>query len=111
MAEPRESGAAYSSAAPVSQPLPRNARVLGLVSLLNDVASEMVYPLLPGLLLSTLGVGRLYLAVIEGAAESLASFLKLASGAWSDRLRKRKPLVISGLSNSPAVFIGSAKAK
>lgn len=76
--------------------LPRNVRVLGLASLLNDVASEMVFPLLPQFLLQTLGGNRFQLGIIEGIAESVSSLLKLASGAWSDRLRNRKLLVLVG---------------
>ncbi|MFO0912798.1 MAG: MFS transporter [Pirellulales bacterium] len=77
-------------------PLPRNVRILGLASLLNDVASEMVFPLLPQFLLQTLGGNRFQLGIIEGIAESVSSLLKLASGAWSDRLRNRKGLVLVG---------------
>lgn len=87
---------APSNSPPPASPLPRNVRVLGLVSLLNDLASEAVYPLLPTFLLEVLGGSRTQLGLIEGAAESLASLLKLASGTWSDRLATRKPLVVAG---------------
>src|SRR5262249_32216650 len=60
--------------------LPRNVKVLGLASLLNDVASEMIYPLMPRFLLATLGGDRFQLGAIEGVADSLASLLKLGSG-------------------------------
>lgn len=73
-----------------------NVLWLSLVSLLNDVASEMIYPLLPVFLVSVLGAGPAFLGVIEGIAESTASFLKLASGWISDRVRRRKPLVLWG---------------
>lgn len=69
---------------------------LSLVSLLNDTASEMIYPLLPALLIGTLGAGPAFLGLIEGVAESVSSFLKLGSGWFSDRARRRKPLVVSG---------------
>lgn len=76
--------------------LPRNVRVLGFVSLINDIASEMIYPLLPQFLLTVLGGTRFELGVIEGIAETASSLLKLWSGAWSDRARQRKGFVIAG---------------
>ena len=76
--------------------LPTNVRLLGWVSFWNDIASEMVFPLLPQFLLSTLGGNRALLGLIEGAAESLASLLKLWSGARSDRQGRRKPYIVSG---------------
>jgi len=74
----------------------RNVLVLGLVSLLTDVSSEMIYPLLPLFLVSVLGAGPAFLGVIEGVAESTAALLKLVSGVVSDRVRRRKPLVLAG---------------
>jgi len=56
----------------------------------------MIYPLLPLFLSSVLGASASFIGVIEGAAESVAALLKLASGWWSDRLKKRKPLVVLG---------------
>lgn len=76
--------------------LPRNVKVLGGVSLLNDVASEMAYPLLPQFLVAVLGGNRFHLGVIEGVAESVSSLVKLWSGSWSDRVRSRKGLVLFG---------------
>ena len=76
--------------------LPRTVIALGAVSLLTDLSSEMIYPLLPIFLSSFLGAGPLAIGAIEGAAESVAALLKLASGWWSDRLPRRKPLVIAG---------------
>jgi MFS family permease len=73
-----------------------NVLWLSLVSLLNDTASEMIYPLLPALLIGPLGAGPTFLGLIEGAAESASSFVKLASGWLSDRFGRRKPLVVSG---------------
>ncbi|HEX6985246.1 MAG TPA: hypothetical protein VF170_07710, partial [Planctomycetaceae bacterium] len=61
----------------VTPPLPRNVRLLGAASLLNDVASEMIFPLLPQFLLTALGGNRFHLGVIEGVADSAASLLKL----------------------------------
>lgn len=76
--------------------LPRTVVALGAVSLLTDLSSEMIYPLLPVFLSTVLGAGPLAIGAIEGAAESIAALLKLASGWWSDRLPRRKPLVIAG---------------
>jgi MFS family permease len=73
-----------------------NILILGLVSLLTDVSSEMIYPLLPLFLTSVLGAGPAFLGVIEGVAESTAALLKLVSGIWSDRVRRRKRLVLAG---------------
>jgi MFS family permease len=76
--------------------LGRNVIALAVVSLFTDVSSEMIYPLLPVFLTATLGASASTLGVIEGAAETTASLLKLASGWWSDRVRRRKPLVVFG---------------
>jgi MFS family permease len=76
--------------------VPGNVKALGFVSLLNDAASEMIYPLLPIFLTSVLGVGAGALGVIEGIAESTASLLKLFSGWISDKTRKRKALILVG---------------
>ena len=78
--------------------LPRNVIALGVVSLLTDVSSDMIVPLLPLFITATLGAGPAALGVIEGVAEATASFLKLASGAWSDRASRKKPLVVWGYS-------------
>src|SRR6516165_8757974 len=80
------------------QALPRNVKVLGLASLLNDIASEMIFPLLPNFLLTVLPGNRLYLGVIEGAADSVASLLKLWSGGKSDQAGRRKGFVVVGYS-------------
>ena len=66
--------------------LPRNVLILGMVSLLTDVSSEMIYPLLPLFLTVVLGAGPAFLGAIEGVAESTAALLKLASGVVSDRV-------------------------
>lgn len=75
---------------------PRNVFGLGGASFLNDTSSEMIYPLLPTFLTLTLGAGVPVLGVIEGLADSLNSFVKLGAGAWSDRVRRRKPFVLLG---------------
>lgn len=59
------------------QPLPGNVKLLGTASLLNDVASEMIYPLMPQFLMTVLGGNRFHLGIIEGFAESVSSLLKL----------------------------------
>lgn len=74
---------------------PRNVHVFGATSFLNDTATEMAYWILPAFLTS-IGAGPAALGIIEGVAESVASFAKLFSGLWTDRLRRRKPLVVSG---------------
>ena len=79
----------------VRRPLPRNVKALSVVSLLTDVSSEMIYPLLPIFLTTVLGASAAMIGTIEGFAESTAALLKLASGWWSDRVR-RKPLVVFG---------------
>jgi len=79
-----------------TQKLGRNVVSLGAVSFFTDVASEMMYPLLPVFLASVLGASASFIGVIEGAAESVASLLKLASGWWSDRVKSRKGLVLAG---------------
>src|SRR5258708_39824709 len=76
--------------------LPRNVFAIGLVSLLNDASSEIIYPLLPIFLTLTLGVSPAVIGLIEGAAESISSLLKLFAGYFSDRLGKRKAIVVAG---------------
>ncbi|MEO8431355.1 MAG: MFS transporter [Acidobacteriota bacterium] len=73
-------------------------RTLGWASLLTDVSSDMIYPLLPDFLTRTLGAGPAVLGLIEGIAESTASITKVLSGSWSDRAGRRKPLVVAGYS-------------
>lgn len=87
----------------------RNVYALGFVSLLNDTASEMIYPLLPAFLVS-LGAGPVALGLIEGVAEATSSLLKMAFGIVADRLKKRK-LIFSGgyiLSNAVRPLMGAA---
>ena len=73
----------------------RNVRVFGFTSLLNDTASEMAYWVLPAFL-TRLGAGPEQLGLIEGIAESVASFAKLYSGNLADKLQRRKPMVVAG---------------
>jgi MFS family permease len=76
--------------------LPAGVWLLGGVSLLNDVASESIYPLLPFFLTSVLGATAVSLGIIEGAAEAISSVLKVIAGRLSDRWRRRKPIVVVG---------------
>jgi MFS family permease len=78
-----------------SQSTPRNIYVFGLTSFLNDTASEMAYWVLPAFLAS-LGAGPAQLGIIEGIAESVASFAKLFSGYVTDQVAERKPIVVGG---------------
>ncbi|QPJ65999.1 MAG: MFS transporter [Candidatus Nitrohelix vancouverensis] len=70
--------------------------LLGIISLFNDMAGEMIYPLLPLFLFKTLGTGAFRLGLIEGIAEATASLLKVISGIWTDRSGKRKPFILVG---------------
>ncbi len=90
--------------------LPRTVIVLGLVSFLNDAASEMITPLLPLFLTATLGAGPAIVGLIEGVAEATASLLKLASGRLADRGWNHKALVLGGysVSNLARPLIGAA---
>ena len=76
--------------------LPRAVYFFGATSLLNDFASEMIYPLLPAFVTRTLGGGALALGVLDGLAESVAAGFKLVSGYLADRPRLRGPLVVGG---------------
>jgi len=78
--------------------LPKNRNVLamGFVSFFNDIGSEMIFPILPLFITLTLGAPVAVLGLIEGVAESTAALLKLGSGTLSDRLGKRKAIVVSG---------------
>lgn len=80
----------------------RNILLLGFVSMLTDISSEMIYPLVPLYLTSVLGASPAILGVIEGVAESLASLLKIFSGRAADRLAKHKYLAITGYGLSAA---------
>ncbi len=73
----------------------RNVYAFGTTSFLNDTASEMAYWVLPAFLAS-LGAGPAQLGLIEGVAESVASFAKLFSGYFADHIRRRKPVVVAG---------------
>ncbi|MEH2159563.1 MAG: MFS transporter [Nostoc sp.] len=78
------------------QTIPRTVWVLGFVSLLTDISSEMINSILPLFLVSVLGANVLTVGIIEGIAEATASVLKIFSGALSDYLGHRKGLAIFG---------------
>ncbi len=94
--------AAITNKAETSRPLmPRLGRTviaLGFVSLLTDMSSEMAYTQVPIFLTGVLGASAVSVGLIEGVAESTASLLRLASGYWSDKTGKRKPLTVLGYS-------------
>jgi len=86
--------------------LDRNVYVLGIVSFLTDVSSEMVFPILPLFLTSVLGAGKEVIGLIEGVADSLASLLDIFFGYWSDRSGRRKDFVIAGYGLSSLLKAG-----
>jgi nitrate/nitrite transporter NarK len=103
-----------------------NVLAVGVVSLLTDLSAEMIHPLLPVFIAGMVPVGSapIVLGAMEGLAEAAASLLKIASGSLSDRLGKRKALVLvgyglstlarparSGSSSSTASARGSAPAR
>jgi MFS family permease len=76
--------------------VPPKVKGLSLVSLFNDFASEMVYPLLPAFVTRTLGGGALLLGVLDGASELTSSLLKWVSGRLADRPGWQRPLILAG---------------
>lgn len=91
-------------------PLPKAVILLGWASLISDIASESVYPVLPLFLTTTLGASVIFVGLLEGCVEALSSILKLAAGYLSDRLERREPFVLGGyiISNLLRPFIGFA---
>jgi MFS family permease len=90
------SDAPQPPAATADPSLPPNVKVLGGASLLNDVASEAIFPLLPGFLLRVLHGNLVILGLIEGVADTVSSVVKLWSGGRSDRAGRRKGFVLFG---------------
>lgn len=86
-----------------ASPIPRTVVLLGLVSLLTDVSSEMIVPLLPLLLVQVLGAGPAFVGLVDGAADAVASLGKLGSGILADRSPRQKPLVVGGYALSTFV--------
>ena len=76
--------------------LPRNVLLLGATSLLNDVASEMLFPLLPAFMISVLRGTKEQLGILDGLADTVSSLLKLWSGASSDAAGSRKGFIVFG---------------
>lgn len=91
--------------------LSRNVVILGVVSLLADVSSDMVVPLLPAFVIS-LGGGAAFVGAIEGAAEATAALLKYLSGGWADKARRLLPLAVIGyaLAGLARPFLAVARA-
>jgi len=89
-------GSRRTAAEPRRAGVSRNVAVLGLVSLLTDVSSEMTLTLLPLMLANVLGVKTAVIGLIEGIAETVASLTKVGAGWLSDRLRQRKALTVVG---------------
>lgn len=92
--------------------LPKTVWIIGFISLINDSASEMVYPLLPLYLSSVLLAGPKALGIIEGIAEATSSLLRLVTGVIFDRTKKAKPWLvfgygIAGISRPLIAFISS----
>ncbi len=99
--------------------LPATVWALGLVSLCMDFSSELVHSLLPVFMTSVLGASMLEVGLVEGIAEATSAIVKVFSGVLSDRLGRRKPIVLAGyglaalskplfpLANSIAVVLGA----
>ena len=83
--------------------IPPAVKGLSLVSLFNDFASEMVYPLLPAFVTRTLGGGPLVLGLMDGAAELTSSVVKWISGRLADRPGWRRPLILWGYATAVLV--------
>lgn len=90
----------------------KNIFTLGLISLFTDISSQMIYPLIPLFLSSVLGVGVVFIGLLEGIAEATASILKVFSGWFSDKLKKRKPIIFFGYGLStigkPFLYLATA---
>lgn len=82
--------------------LPPTVVALGVVSLLTDISSEMIFPLLPAFLAARVSGAPLVLGAMEGVAELISSALKYVSGRWADRVPRLKPLVMAGYGLSAA---------
>jgi MFS family permease len=114
--DPHSADPAPPSAAPAPEsgekrPIHPNVKALGAASLLTDISSEMVLPVLPLFLTETLRASVTSLGVIEGVAESAASLLRPATGWASDRLGMRKPFIVSGYALSSISKAGFALAQ
>ena len=81
---------------PILRQIPSGVWILGFVSMLMDISSEMIHSLLPLFMVSTLGASALMVGLIEGLAEATALIVKVFSGTLSDYLGKRKGLAVFG---------------
>ena len=92
--------------------VPRAVKGLSVVSLFNDFASEMVYPLLPAFVTGTLGGGAVLLGLLDGAADLTSAALKVVSGRLADRPGWRGPLILVGYATAvlvrPLIAVASA---
>ena len=88
---------------PAPNAVPAAVKGLSLVSLFNDFASEMVYPLLPAFVTGTLGGGALALGALDGAADLTAAALKIVSGRLADRVAWRRFLILAGYATAVLV--------
>ncbi|NYZ73600.1 MFS transporter [Candidatus Micrarchaeota archaeon] len=84
----------------------RNVIVLGIVSFLTDVSSEMVFPIIPLFLTTVLGVGTEIVGLVEGVADSISSLLDIFFGYWSDLRGRRKDFVVAGYGLSAILKAG-----
>src|SRR2546428_14145559 len=103
-----------SAAAPARPGLPRAVKLFGLVSLLNDFASEMIYPLLPAFVTGVLGAGAGALGALDGAAGVAAAVVKGGAGRLADRPARRGPLRglgsrIAGVARPGRALSGAAR--
>ncbi|MFA6005362.1 MAG: MFS transporter [Patescibacteria group bacterium] len=76
--------------------IPGSVYILGFVSLFNDIASEMLYPIMPIFLTQILNAPIFIIGIIDGVAEGVSSFMKAYLGYLSDKMQKRKPFVFAG---------------
>ncbi|MBI2053249.1 MAG: MFS transporter [Candidatus Sungbacteria bacterium] len=81
---------------PAGAGVSRNVIVMGTVSFLNDLSSDMIFPFIPVFLTSVLGAPVAFVGVVEGVADATASILKMVSGRYADILRRRKPFIVGG---------------
>jgi MFS family permease len=92
--------------------IPRTVKGLSLVSFFNDIASEMVYPLLPAFITATLGAGPVALGLLDRAADLTSSLVKWASGRLADRPGWRAPLILAGYATAvlirPVIAVAGA---
>src|ERR1035438_9213478 len=86
----------------LTKQVPNSVWILGVVSFFNDMASEMLYPLLPIFITQVLGAPVAILGLIDGVAEGAAAGFKVLFGHWSDRLGRRRPFVFYGYLASTA---------